>query len=150
MPRKYCSTACRDACPEFAARLIKMIADQQAGNTNANERRGYRLLGELGVIFLPQHTIAGKFCVDAFVPHANLVVQFDGDYWHSNPALFPDPDARQARRAQLDRSQDAYLTKCGYRVLRLWDSEMKANPGHARAQLLAAIIPPKQRRVARV
>jgi very-short-patch-repair endonuclease len=65
------------------------------------------------------------FCVDAFVPGKGVVIQFDGDYWHANPVLFPNPDARQRRRIPLDKSQDAYMRACGYKVLRLWEGDIR-------------------------
>jgi len=101
----------------------------------------YDLLDELGIVHLRQHLIAGKFCVDAFVPTANAVLQMDGDYWHGNPRFYPHPDARQCRRMNQDRSQDAYMVACGYRIVRIWASELKANPTTVRlllASLLAA------------
>ena len=56
------------------------------------------------------------------------MVQFDGDYWHGNPASFPDPDQRQRKRMALDKSQDAYMSACGYRVVRFWASEITKQP----------------------
>jgi very-short-patch-repair endonuclease len=43
-----------------------------------------------------------------------LVIQWDGIYWHTKP-----------KRKRLDESQDAYLKKCGYRVLRITDLQIK-------------------------
>jgi len=45
-----------------------------------------------------------------------LVIQWDGDYWHNLP-----------KRRQLDESQDKYMKKCGYKVLRFWEHEVKGN-----------------------
>jgi very-short-patch-repair endonuclease len=121
----YCSLVCRDADPDRAARLREMNARQAALRPNGLERLCYTSLDTLGIPYDRQAMIAGKFCVDALFPASRLVVQFDGDYWHGNPARFPDPDARQSRRMKLDRSQDAYLTKAGYRVVRVWESHLK-------------------------
>jgi very-short-patch-repair endonuclease len=56
------------------------------------------------------------------------VVQFDGDYWHGNPAKYPNPTSRQKKCMALDRSQDAYLRACGYEVVRVWESELRTDP----------------------
>jgi very-short-patch-repair endonuclease len=113
-----------------------MVSLQQLGKMTKPEAIGYSLLKSLGIDFLPQHVIAGKFCVDAFVPSQNLIVQFDGDYWHANPTRFPNPDKRQQRRIKLDLSQDAYMKKCGYHVIRLWETDLKKNLEDVKKRLL--------------
>lgn len=122
---KYCSLTCRDADPDRHTQLVQMNADQQRGHRTRIESIGYELLDKLGLTYLPQHVIGGKFCVDAFIPSHSMIVQFDGDYWHGNPELFPKPDARQRKRMQLDVSQDAYMRACGYTVTRLWGNELE-------------------------
>lgn len=57
-----------------------------------------------------------KFLVDILIPDKKIIIQWDGVYWHSKP-----------KRVLLDKSQDAYLKKCGYKVLRITDVEMKNN-----------------------
>lgn len=119
--------------------LLEMTAAQGRSGPNRLERAGYALLDGFGVAYERQHIIGGKFCVDAFVPSAGLVVQFDGDYWHGNAETFPSPDTRQRRRMALDASQDAYMAACGYRVLRLWESHIKRTPEKVADRLRAAL-----------
>lgn len=116
-----------------------MNQNQQQGKQTEPERIGYQMLRDLGINFIPQHLIANKFCVDAFVPEHGVVVQFDGDYWHGNGAKFPVLDARQQRRVKLDQSQDAYMRKLGYRVVRIWESTLKKDLEAARQQILSAL-----------
>jgi very-short-patch-repair endonuclease len=137
----YCSLACRDADPDRREQLIAINAAQQRLRPNHVERAGYLILDTLGIYYERQHLVGGKFCVDAFVPSADLVVQFDGDYWHGNPAAFPEPDARQRRRMALDRSQDAYMAACGYAVARFWASDITKRPEDVTAQLRALLAP---------
>lgn len=137
--RKYCSLACRDADPERHEQLVRMLAMQRNGMQTRIEVIGYGLLDEMGEVYFRQHTIGGKFTVDAFVPNAALVVQFDGDYWHGNPDKFPVPDARQKRRMHMDASQDAYMRACGYRVARFWETDIHRHIGHVRSSLRALI-----------
>lgn len=136
---KYCSIKCRDADPEKIAQLREMNVAQQKGGRTRLESAGYKLLDDLRVSYLPQHLIAGKFCVDAFLPDLNTVVQFDGDYWHGNPERFPTLDARQERRRKLDSSQDAYMRRLGYQVVRIWESDMNKSTGEVKRVLASAI-----------
>lgn len=138
----YCSLACRDADPDRHAMLVAMNAMQQRMKPNHVEQTGYAILDSLGVAYTPQHVIGGKFCVDAFLPDSGVIVQFDGDYWHGNPAKFPAPDARQRRRMTLDVSQDAYMVKCGYTVIRVWASDLERRGDHVTAELRRLLIQP--------
>jgi very-short-patch-repair endonuclease len=126
---------CRDQDPARREQLIAMNHKQQEGNPTRLELAGYALLDRMGIGYSRQFLIGGKFCVDAFVETAGLVIQFDGDYWHGNLRRFPEPDRRQQRRMALDRSQDAYMKKCGYEVFRIWESDFKENPAAITEQL---------------
>ena len=55
-----------------------------------------------------------------------MIIQWDGEYWHGHPSKLKDgiPDKRQNRRMKYDKSQNMYLTKCGYKILRFWESEV--------------------------
>ncbi len=126
--RQFCSPKCRYASPEFHELAIQMNQIQQSGKTTSIEKIGYGLLDELGVMYQPQHLISGKMCVDAFVKSANLIIQFDGDYWHGHPDRYTVLDSRQQKRRAYDISQDAYFRTCGYRVLRLWERDLQNRP----------------------
>ena len=56
----------------------------------------------------------GKFLVDVYIPSLNLIIEADGDYWHSLDRVI-----------KKDKAENAYLKKCGYNFLRL--SEMEIN-----------------------
>lgn len=131
----YCSLECRDNDPERSEMLREMNMKQQTLKPNGVERAGYAMLDRIGAEYKAQHMIGGKFCVDAFVPSCNLVVQFDGDYWHGNPAKFSGLDRRQRRRVNTDRSQNAYFAACGYAVARFWESDIRNRPEWVEDQL---------------
>ena len=135
----YCSIKCRDSDPERAAMLIQMNVNQATAKTNKLEAAGYAILDKIGVPYLRQELLFGKFCVDAFYPDARLVVQFDGDYWHGHPERFPSPDARQTRRMRMDVAQDAYFSKVGYGVLRLWECDVKRDADAIEARIREAL-----------
>lgn len=123
-----------------------MQAKQAQGHETRVETAGYALLAETGIMFDRQFPYANKFVVDAWIPRVRLVVQFDGDYWHGNPAWFTpdDLDHRQKKRMRLDISQDAYIRRCGDRVLRMWGSSLLHDVASCREvlQLALAEFPP--------
>lgn len=137
----YCSIPCRNADPKTRENLIQITIEQQKNNPNKLEKLGYSLLDELEIDYEPQCLIANKFCVDAFIPLYGIIVQFDGDYWHGNPAKFKTLNHMQAKRVRLDKSQDAYMKKCGYTVVRFWESTIKQNSDCIK-QVLAPLVQP--------
>lgn len=96
--------------------------------TNRVEKLAYSTLQTANIHFVEQHEINNKFIVDAYLPNHRVVLQVDGDYWHGNPATYPEPTSMQKKNIARDKSSDAYLHKCGYKVVRIWESELKQNP----------------------
>lgn len=129
---KYCSIECRNRNPEFGINSYfkaNMVQSHKKG-LNKIEKIGKRIIDEIGIEYQEQFLIAGKFLVDVFIPAHALVIQWDGEYWHGHPSKIKNeqPDNRQKRRMALDKSQDAYMKKCGLRVARFWECELKERP----------------------
>ncbi len=60
------------------------------------------------------HKKIGHLTVDIYIPELNLVVECDGDYWHNLP-----------KQKHTDIRRDYWLRSQGYRVVRIWESEIK-------------------------
>lgn len=86
------------------------------------EKKVYNELKLRGLLFETQKLIKGKFVVDAYIPSLNLVIEADGDYWHS-----------LEENKNRDKSKNAYLSTCGYNLLRL--SETEINDGSFKNKL---------------
>lgn len=72
------------------------------------------VLDRLGVAYVFQHPMAG-YVADFFVPSRSLVIECDGEYWHSRPHC-----------AARDRRKDETFMKLGYSVLRLPEREIRS------------------------
>lgn len=139
----YCSIACRNKCPEWKknAVIAGNMTQQHSKELTRLEQAGAEILSSIGLPFSEQVLIAGKFTVDAVLTGENIVIQWDGDYWHGYRAANDNKplDARQEKRVALDRSQDAYMVKCGYKVLRFWEHEVFNQPEKVRETIARAI-----------
>lgn len=87
------------------------------------EKKVYEELKLRGILFEKQKLINGKFLVDAYIPSLNLIIEADGDYWHS-----------REKTKKRDKAKNAYLTKCGFNLLRLTETEI--NNGSFRERLV--------------
>lgn len=117
---KYCGNTCK--YEHQRPLLAKNNQLLQQGLTTKIEKVLYSCLDNIGISYFPQHLLFDKFTVDALIPEFNLVIEADGEYWHGHPRFHP-LNAQQKRTVAKDSSRDAYLNKCGYTVLRLWESE---------------------------
>jgi DNA mismatch endonuclease (patch repair protein) len=112
-------------------------------------------LWRLGLRFRKNvETLPGK--PDIVFPRARVAVFCDGDFWHgrrwrvlkghlrsgSNASYW---SAKIASNIQRDRRNTALLKKSGWRVLRVWEAEIKRNPG-AVAAYVKKTVTVRQRR----
>lgn len=120
---KYCGVECRTKSPEWRQHMIQSnLVQQHKKGLNNLELLGQKILQDIGVPFQEQFLMFDKFLVDVFLPDYNIVIQWDGDYWHGYNGA---KDERQKNRQKLDKSQDAYMRKSGVKVLRFWEHEVK-------------------------
>ncbi|MDO8623125.1 MAG: NUMOD3 domain-containing DNA-binding protein [archaeon] len=72
-------------------------------------------LKELNITFIKHKYIKidHAYCCDIFVPHQNLILEADGNFWHKYPT-----------GREIDRIRTKELLEQGFKVLRLWESEI--------------------------
>ena len=73
-------------------------------------------LKELNIEFFTHHyvSIEHAYQCDILVPALNLVIECDGDYWHKYPI-----------GTDIDHIRTKELIQKGFKVLRLWEHEIK-------------------------
>jgi len=69
--------------------------------------------------------IEHSYQCDIFVPSMNMVIECDGDYWHGNPIKYQQPNKMQIEQIEEDKIRTQELQNVGYKVIRLWESEIK-------------------------
>lgn len=110
---------------EYRVRLIQNnIELQNRKEPTSIESKVYEALEKKGIKHCRQYIVNNKFTCDVAIPEKKIIIEIHGDYWHANPELFPCPDKRQRSQIRRDMSKKAYLEKCGYTVIYLWESEI--------------------------
>lgn len=89
------------------------LAQNRTKNPTSIEKIVYQKLLDLGIIFEKQYVINDKFVVDVYIPDYNLIIEVDGSYWHSLDRIM-----------KKDKAENAYLKKCGYRVVRIPEKQV--------------------------
>jgi len=90
--------------------LMKKLHSKEPTNI---EIKVYKELKKRGFLFEKQKIINGKFIVDAYIPKLNLVIEADGDYWHS-----------LLKAKERDKRKNDYLQEHGFNLLRLTETEI--------------------------
>lgn len=104
---KYCSKAC------YAIDWVKNLRKRMRLNGPTKPERKVRdALDQLGIQYVAEKRFK-TYLVDFFLPDHDIALEVDGDYWHTLPSS-KDRDARK----------DKFLCRKGYRVVRIWESEI--------------------------
>jgi very-short-patch-repair endonuclease len=106
-------TPCKEECKRLKEIGLRGVMTQQKRNPTSIEIKVYNELVRRGLLFEKQKLINGNFLVDAYIPAFNLVIEADGDYWHSLEAT-----------RKRDKAKNAYLSACGFGLLRLSETEI--------------------------
>jgi very-short-patch-repair endonuclease len=112
---RFCSRACVGA----------YASQQQDGRRSSIELMVEEELGRRSVSFVAQKKMAHFLC-DFYVPERRLVIECDGDYWHSMPKV-----------AARDVRKDNWLKSHGQKIVRLSEAEIRADCAAAVERALA-------------
>ena len=93
--------------------LKGLLSQQNSKEPTSIEKIIYQKLKDFGIIYESQYVVGNRFIVDAFLPDHNIIIEVDGSYWHSLD-----------RVRNKDKAENAYLKKCGYRVIRIPEKEV--------------------------
>jgi very-short-patch-repair endonuclease len=75
-------------------------------------------LNSRGIEYIDQHNLGNKFALDFFLPKYNIVIECDGNYWHTLPDV-----------VKRDKSKNAYIKACDLSLYRFWESEINMDVG---------------------
>ena len=95
-----------------------------------------------GLRFRLHVRVCGRATVDILLPRHKVAVLVDGCFWHSCPAHGPQPGELRGPNAELwkrkldttrerDRRTSRELSDSGWRVVRVWECEIRTDTGHA-------------------
>jgi very-short-patch-repair endonuclease len=103
---RFCSEKCKGHSSVY----------HQGGKRSSIEIAIEKELIKIGMSFEIQKKI-GRYNVDFYLQHLDLVIECDGDYWHSLP-----------RSVERDRRKDKWLKAKGYNIIRLSESDINTDP----------------------
>lgn len=116
----------KQARKPFGSDSIKKNADKMSNKMTAPEKALNKILKELKVKFEPQKIVGPKI-YDFYIPHINLLIEVDGDYWHANPEMYLESDHNsiQKRNVKNDKFKDTLALGRGFDLIRIWENDLK-------------------------
>ncbi len=106
---------------DVLAKLFAGHAKLQRDKPSKLELRACAILDSLGVAYEAHVIIKTNFVIDIKID--GLIIECDGDWWHGHPR-YGRLTERQVAQQRRDAARNKYLTTCGYRVVRIWESDM--------------------------
>lgn len=70
-----------------------------------------------------------QFKVDGFDPLTNTVYEFNGDYFHGNPEIYPSNNVNAINKKTFGElytktvEKENILKSAGYKVISIWENE---------------------------
>ena len=120
--------------PEEKAEYLKKKAIEMADKQTWPELEFEKILKELGIDYRSQEIVGGKI-FDFYIPSVNLLVEIDGDYWHYNRKTNKKgPNRTQKRNIINDKKKNVIAKTGGYKLSRVWESDLKENFGIQRGR----------------
>ncbi len=90
-------------------------------NFTSLERKYYYMLKEIGVYYVPQYPMGGRY-YDAYLPDQNILFEFDGSFWHPKN----EDDAKydfQKKAMKVDEIKNKIAKKKGMKIIRIREDE---------------------------
>lgn len=88
-------------------------------------------LDKLGIEYVWQYEARDiKRTYDYYISKSNLIIEIDGDYWHSNPEKFDlnNLNPTQKKNRRVDKLKDEWAAIHGIPIMRIWENDIRTNP----------------------
>lgn len=113
---RFCSKECNGAwCAQNQVRESQL------------ERNFAERLRQAGLVFETQFKFR-HYVLDIAFPEIKLAVEVDGDYWHTLPNII-----------EKDKRKDSALLSAGWRVLHIWEKEIRSALPYALQRVFDAV-----------
>jgi very-short-patch-repair endonuclease len=99
------------------------------GTSKLEEKFAKEFLDKLGVKYIYQFKAEsiGRY-YDFCIPSANLIIEVDGDYWHSKDLVYEEMTPTQKRNKRVDKEKNHWALVNSFKLLRFWESDINKNP----------------------
>jgi very-short-patch-repair endonuclease len=99
------------------------------GTSKLEKRFEDTFLKKLGVKYQRQFYAADiKRYYDFFIPEERVLIEIDGDYYHSYGLVYEEMNPMQKRNHRVDKLKDEWAAMHSIPLLRIWEHDINNNP----------------------
>ena len=99
------------------------------GTSKLETKFAKEFLDKLGVKYETQFKAEsiGRY-YDFYIPSANLIIEIDGDYYHSFNILYENMSPMQKKNKRVDKDKDKWAKEHKISLMRIWEHDINNNP----------------------
>lgn len=121
--RNKCEKTCLEKYGKHSWEILNDILNN--GSTSI-ENKVEKILKDNKIEFVKKHRISINDSYkeyDFFIPKLNLLIECDGDFWHTNPQFFPEPiyEVQKINKAN-DEIKTRLASQEKFQLVRYWES----------------------------
>ena len=110
-------------------RINKYVRNHpQYGTSKLEEKFAKEFLDVLGVSYQYQFEAKDIKRFFDFLVEGIVLIEIDGDYYHSYGKLYEDMNPMQKRNFRVDMIKDSWAAENGYILCRIWEHDIRNNP----------------------
>lgn len=101
------------------------------GTSKLEQDFAHDFLDKLGVEYVWQFEAKDiERFYDYYLPKSNLIIEVDGDYWHSNPEKVDENKLSRIQKHNkwVDRLKNEWALLHGIPIMRIWENDIRNNP----------------------
>ena len=107
------------------------------GTSKLEKKFAKEILEKLGIKYEEQFEakdISRYF--DFFLPEYGILIECDGDYYHSYGKVYEEMSPMQKRNARVDEIKNAWAGTHGIPLIRIWEHDINNNPEKVKQMLV--------------
>jgi very-short-patch-repair endonuclease len=107
------------------------------------ERNFIKIMNEMGIDennYKRQFYIKDIKSFFDFILYNQILIEVDGDFWHSNPEFYSEPKySTQKKNKEKDKIKNEYCKKNNLPLFRFWENEIKTNRNEVKKHIITIL-----------
>ena len=110
-------------------RKKRVFQHPKYGTSKLEERFARDFLDKLGVKYTYQFEAKsiGRF-FDFYIPSCNVLIEVDGDFYHSKGLVYEEMSPMQKRNRRVDEQKNHWAAINCIKLIRIWESDINKSP----------------------
>ena len=99
------------------------------GTSKLEKKCAKEFLDKLGVKYEEQYFAESiNRYYDFYLPECRVLIEVDGDYWHSYGKVYEEMTPTQKKNARVDKIKNEWALSRGIPIIRIWEHDINENP----------------------